>query len=263
MKEQGIKLRGTAGTVGKENYVESKGFSIQRRIIVLLSLFSAFAWILFSLSTQILWGPHINLMRTIITGAATGSSVGLIVSALQWSLVRHITVDSWLWIPACTIGWTLAGIIGGFLSYPINKGDIYGFSIVWRTLVVLASVGFTISVCQWIVLRKWVRHAHLWILDRSVGFAVSGVSGPLLGICTAIMTFYLVGGQKAWPMVLVAYYLGTGAGLGATVYIATRRALFRMLHNLRDVPSIPATLPAQSEPAEGGTQVEPQIIVPV
>lgn len=88
--------------------------------------------------------------------------------------------DFWLWwVLVTTVGW-FAGFIMGFALGCGIVEDVIGLSAFGFTLAYFmfgASLGFMVSLMQWLVLRRHVSRAGWWILASTASFAVAGAIG--------------------------------------------------------------------------------------
>ena len=97
--------------------------------------------------------------------------IAIPISFAQWIALRRITKTSVLWILTMPIGTPL----GFYLTRLIPDGlwfDADDDSLVAMTSMVLV-VGLIIGLLQWIILRRQLVRASLWLLGSAIGVAGS------------------------------------------------------------------------------------------
>jgi hypothetical protein len=105
----------------------------------------------------------------------------------------------WLgWVVASSVGWIVGAILGFGLGL-IIIGDDYGINvlrIIIGYFLVGATLGFGVSIMQWLVLRRRVSRAGWWVLASTAGFAVAvgGEGGLQLGSSVERVAVLALGG---------------------------------------------------------------------
>ena len=101
--------------------------------------------------------------------------IGLLVGFCQfWLLRRYMARISW-WIAATVIGWLMPFVVGFVGSRIFSPGNDT-VSIMVGMLILGASV----SLPQWLVLRKRVKNAFLWILAYGFSWFLVGMIGSVI-----------------------------------------------------------------------------------
>ena len=93
-----------------------------------------------------------------------------LVWAPQWLVLRRTVTQARWWAPASTAGLWL----GGFWGLVVGAGAIAsGFQEVVAGALLFASMTVGVATCQWLVLRRQVAHAGLWVPATSIGMGVA------------------------------------------------------------------------------------------
>ena len=201
----------------------------RRKLIVRYSLLAGLGWMVFQVCVELFLGPHVSLPRTITIGAGVGASVGLIMSSLQWLVLRHFRSDAGWWIPATTIGCTVGGLVGSFF-YSLAVRHIGPLDITLPSGGIIESliVGAILAACQWLVMRNWVERSEMWVLPIVLGMGLAVPVGWLAGAgILAILNLAL--GYGVWPFILIVAYLIGGLSGGAVFALCSAWALHRVL----------------------------------
>jgi hypothetical protein len=96
---------------------------------------------------------------------------GGVIACLQWPIVRAVGVSP-LWL-------FLAGAVGFAVGYPFGQ-TIQGFFIYnWNLHLTgywlcIITFGLFLSVPQWLILRRQLKRASLWILFNVAGWMLRG-----------------------------------------------------------------------------------------
>jgi len=104
--------------------------------------------------------------------------LGLLIGVLQYLLLRRYLPRMVWWIPATVLGWALPLLLG-----LASVGWLPALAIdpVWSGALGFALIGASIGVCQWLVLRRRIHRATLWVLASILGWGMSGlVSGETI-----------------------------------------------------------------------------------
>ncbi|SRR6266545_495532 len=133
--------------------------------------------------------PHVGatsaseaaLALTIAAGAAL-AVLGAAVGTTQWLAIRENVEHVGWWIPATTLGWTLAALVAGVLS-GIMGGAVTGVGPdrgLWGYVVSAAAgilaIGLLPVACQWVVLRRRVHGAGRWVWGAGATFFLAAVA---------------------------------------------------------------------------------------
>jgi hypothetical protein len=124
-----------------------------------------------------------QVLLSFVLAVLTGSIEATIISLLQWSIIRHIfpTLKFRAWWCATVVG-ALAAYVAGYLPSTImNLGEQTSQMPVseppqWIQLLLAGGLGLVtgaiLSFAQWLVLRKHVAHAGVWLPANMVAWAV-------------------------------------------------------------------------------------------
>ncbi len=116
-----------------------------------------------------------HLRFLVLSSAATGISIGL----TQWLVLRRRNFQHKSWIFASMGGWILGWVISQNASWPIasvlidSKGSNWEYHIILGYTLFGAFFGALMGMCQWLVLRRHVHQASLWILANILFWAVA------------------------------------------------------------------------------------------
>jgi len=129
----------------------------------------------YALSLQLpVAGQFIDLQvsdRTIITVMVP--LMGLALAVAQWLLIRLHIPRAGLWIPSTIVAWTAPVVLLVALSPPTlaNQQSQIGS--------LLASVGLTMGVAQYLLLRPYKPHSGWWIPASVFGWTILAISLPI------------------------------------------------------------------------------------
>lgn len=122
--------------------------------------FDWFLWVQWVMATTLGW----------IVGAALGElSIGLVVGALQWLVLRlHIRRAGW-WGLVTAAAWAVTWL-PATAAVPPDLGILIG-----------ALIGAALGTLQWLILRDQVYQAAWWIVISSLAWTIglSGLMGTL------------------------------------------------------------------------------------
>ncbi len=175
--------------------------------------FAAIGLLVSRINTQQITGILLAFLLTVLSGAIEATIVGM----AQWWAMH-------LWFP--TIGrfaWWRATLIGALLGYVLGylPSTLMSMSQTatqtaqveppeWVTLLLAVGLGMAagavLSFAQWLVLRKKVKKAGLWIPANMLAWAV-GMPVIFLGMDIAFKM------SEAWQLVLVILGTLLAAGL--------------------------------------------------
>jgi hypothetical protein len=98
------------------------------------------------------------------TGAIIGASIG----TLQWVVLRRKFSDSWLWIAASTVGWSIGWIASKYLFYILFPGTFGGH---WMP---------QFPVYANLIDRDLVNDLHLILSLGSIGMVIGVITGTMI-----------------------------------------------------------------------------------
>lgn len=210
----------------------------RRKLTRWCGLFAALGWMTLEVLFELLFGPHIRLVRSLAIGSGIGAVAGLLTSGLQWSVLRgYVHYPGW-WIPAGTAGATLAGLISGLLLYTLNQHvALFNWILPLQGASGALFVGLVTAGMQWVVLRDWTaseNEGRAWWIAAVAGSAL-GAAGAciIVAVLTGLLGAVLEKG--AWPYILLAAYVTSGfvGGLayGGGITWGLRRVLPRSTSN--------------------------------
>ena len=131
-------------------------------------------WIQWVLATTVGWAVGL------IFGGEIGT--GVFIGIAQWLVIRRYFSQAGWWILASAVGWIAGwGLISSGSIVPQGGGLI-------NTMIAGGVFGLTVGVAQWIVLRRWVKLASVWILLSVPGWTIG-----LFGILGTILVGVVVG----------------------------------------------------------------------
>jgi hypothetical protein len=127
---------------------------------------------------------------------------GGIIAALQWPIVRKAGVRP-LWFVAASavglaVGYPIGQTLQGMLVLDWNLNWVWGYG------GVLATFGLFLGTPQWLVFRRYIPRASLWLLLSVLGWILTGA---------AWINFGVNSGEDA-----IAYGIVTGLGLAWLVH---------------------------------------------
>jgi len=149
---------------------------------------------------------------------ATTLIISLPISLAQWIALQRILQTSKLWILTIPIGLFLASLINRIIPDGMPIGD--DESIVVLTVLYFV-IGISIGLPQWLILRRQLLKASIWVLGSSVGVAgafwfilatdlinQSGILSYIVGgliypIVTGLTILWLIVVNKQFPTNLV------------------------------------------------------------
>jgi hypothetical protein len=227
----------------------------RQRIIRLCSLIGAIGWIVSEIAYELLLGPHVQLLRSLMIGSGVGALIGFLSSTTQWLVLNRYVRNAGWWIAATTAGYTLGGVLSSFFLYlAIQNTDLFRSTIPLQGILAGAFTGFTLGVVQWLVIGDWVDPDvswRNWIVPVTVGTALAAPIAWLAGaIAILVLTWNI--GQGAWPIVIIGGYLAA-AFAGGIVY---RRFLAQAFRRTLPLPQ-PARAAAPAAQTASTLDVEP------
>jgi len=139
--------------------------------------------------------------------------LGTSVAILQWLVLRaHVPQASW-WVLASAMGWTLVGALADLVQIKA------GLATLWPAIV-----GAAVGAFQWLVLRKHVHLAGLWIVASASGWVLSWHAAT--GMDKIVAT--IVSSEKVGLALLFAIFTAVvGAFTGLALVWLLRRPILK------------------------------------
>ena len=136
----------------------------------------------------------------VIVSLVAGVVAGLIIGLAQWFLIRQVIKESGWWILATGIGLTIGSLLNTVTGS--MTGQITGLL---TSSLVSALAGSALGLTQWLVLRKQIDRARIWIAATMIAYVagtfVVGIVnlGPLMeGTVQNILLGTVTGGVLVW-----------------------------------------------------------------
>lgn len=160
-------------------------------IVVLLSSAGMFlGWNLGSDTAGLLGGEP-----GILAQVGKGLVWGVVIAVMQWFIVRSLGVP--------IIRFLVASGVGFAVGYPLGQNivSMMNLDLSWKLQYVsaLTIYGLSLTVPQWLIFRRHMKRANLWILFSMIGWALAGVAWLRFGVNTGVES--------------IAYGIVTGLGL--------------------------------------------------
>ncbi|MBI5877113.1 MAG: hypothetical protein HZB53_05625 [Chloroflexi bacterium] len=122
--------------------------------------------------------------------------LGLVAGLLQYLLLRRYLPRMAWWVAATALGWSLLSALMGVVTFSAG---------VVPPAVVIALIGVATGVPQWLVLRRRVPRAALWILASVLGWGIAflplGSSASQAGALTVAL-LPSIAASIAWWLLL-------------------------------------------------------------
>jgi len=129
--------------------------------------------------------------------AVFGAVIGVSLGITQWLVVRHQVPRAYRWVLASAMGGIVVGVLGFAIGGAVG-GPLGG-----------AAIGAALGIMQWLVLRRRVSRASVWVLASIVGFALGLSAGEAVG--------FAVDGAVGWPVGGITMGVVVGAITGAAL----------------------------------------------
>ncbi len=146
----------------------------------------------------------------------------------------------WLW-------WTTATVVGWIIGYVINNLIIAAFNLtaeamtqgdrpelIIASILAMVSMGLSVGLLQWLVLRREVPSSTLWVPATALGFAVGIWFGlAFMGLGTGLAQWWVVRKTFSkgswWPTISAVIwplgYLAGGSVGGALIPVTNSQLL--------------------------------------
>ncbi len=160
------------------------------------------------------WALASTLGWAVILSLATLGQVGtllwplllLVPGVLQWLVLRRRVPQPGWWAVASAAGL----LLGTYLATSRQLLDLY---LARRdqldSLLAYSTLGATLGLAQWLVLRRWSPQAHWWILANMLAWPIGWAMGAALG---ALLSWpWMVGIEPVWTASIAG--LATGVVL--------------------------------------------------
>lgn len=148
-------------------------------------------------------------IETALEAALGGLAAGAVIGGMQWLALRqYLRLSPW-WIAATSAGMAAGMALGVALLGTTTAGNVL--------LVRGAVTGLAIGAAQWLVLRRSVPQAFVWVLTVTVGWALGWAVTRAAGVDLA-PNFANFGATGAWAFqaltgVVLAWLLRQRASL--------------------------------------------------
>ena len=133
--------------------------------------------------------------------AVFGIMIGSALGGAQWLVLRRRIPQAYLWVAASVVGGSVLAVLGFAMGGAV--GGPLGGSV----------VGAALGITQWLVLRRRVSQAYIYIPASIIGYALAFLLGEMVG--------FTIGGTAGW--------LVGGAIVGSIAGIVTGSALVYLL----------------------------------
>jgi hypothetical protein len=132
--------------------------------------------------------PGVNEDR--LFGVAMFPFLAVFLSTLQWIVLRQYVPRSGWWIIATVGGFLIAMAVSAGLVMLMSKALGLGNqeSLQYVSPVVMTVVGFVLGLAQLLVLRRYIRQPHWWVLASALGwFMLSLIIGESIDRTTDVV----------------------------------------------------------------------------
>jgi len=129
----------------------------------------------------------------ILAQVGKGFVWGVVIAVMQWFIVRALKVP--------IIRFLVASAVGFAVGYPLGQRVAPMLDLSWKLEFVsaLTIYGLSLTVPQWLIFRRHMKRASLWILFSMIGWALAGVAWYRFGVNSGAES--------------IAYGIVTGPGL--------------------------------------------------
>ena len=96
---------------------------------------------------------------------------GGVMAGLQWPIVRAAGVH--------LIRFVVVSAVGFAVGYPLGQsiqGVMWSLNWIWGYGLAVAIFGLSLGVPQWLIFRRHIKRAGLWVLFSVIGWMMAGVA---------------------------------------------------------------------------------------
>lgn len=160
---------------------------------------------------------------TLVVVVAAGSLEGAALGFAQWLVLRRaLPVIGWRqWTGATALAGVLAWVLGMTPNTLVDALGLGTGALVAAWMLVAPGLLLAIGTAQWLVLRRHVARAVLWIPANVLGW-ILGLAATFLGVALITETMPFI--------VAVAIGVASGVVMGLVVGLITGAALLALLH---------------------------------
>ena len=121
-------------------------------------------------------------LNAAVVWAVFGLVIGASLGITQWLVLRRQIPQAHMWVLASAMGGIAVGVLGFVMGEAV--GGPVGGSV----------IGAALGIMQWLVLRRLISRAYVWVLASIVGFALGLTAGEAVGFTAGGAVGWLVGG---------------------------------------------------------------------
>ena len=118
----------------------------------------------------------------LLAQAGKGLVWGVVIAVMQWFIVRSPGVP--------LIRFLAASAVGFAVGYPLGQRivSMLNLDLSWKLQFVsaLTIYGLSLTVPQWLIFRRHMKRASLWILFSMIGWALAGVAWYRFGVNSGV-----------------------------------------------------------------------------
>jgi hypothetical protein len=143
-------------------------------------------------------------LNAAVVVAVFGAVIGITLGIAQWLVLRRRIPQAYMWVLASVAGGAVLAA-SGFAAGEAIGGPLGG-----------AVIGASLGTMQWLVLRRRVSEAYLYLAASIAGFALALSVGEAVG--------FSVGGATGWLLGGIIFGIVAGSITGAAlVWLLGRR----------------------------------------
>lgn len=159
-----------------------------------------------------------------VVGAVFGALFGAIGGIAQWLVMRQQVERAGWWIIATLGGWAVAGAVGGGVAQAAR--EVVGGGGVPQTIsggYAMGGLAFIVAfvaaggILQWLVLRRQIVRASLWVALSTFGLFMGFVAGVFLGSTLSVIVSTAETSAIGTGMFGAGFGAGSGAITGAAL----------------------------------------------
>lgn len=165
-------------------------------------------WLLWTLASAVGFGVGLTVGNPlgIAVGGANGLAIigfvlGTVVGAFQWLVLRRMFSQAGWWIWATATGLSLGGAAALAMGDAVLGAE--GTSLYPHVLFAMFGtvVGATVSILQWLVLRRWLSGVGTWIWVNILAWAVGFAVGQAVGSSVSKLASLPIGGATTGTII--------------------------------------------------------------